>query len=250
MVGPTNSKITRVQPVFSYLEKNGGSDRPARLVEMAHDVAKIDNCGAINAVYLNPERKVLATAERLIWMLENAGMLAPYDGRRWSELRKRLENRDAVRKAIESLKAGKRRQTKFVLEGDTSADCLIECEHSLIWIEGKRFDWLAPHTTWDVSRDQLARNVEAAWSLACEAKKEYRVLICHEYPLKHHEDALLKGYRAGTWSAGWPHIPESERPELAKRIGTLTWGEITGKWSGIPMLDGDSRLAISQPTIA
>ena len=51
---------------------------------------------------------------------------------------------------------------------------------ALIWIEGKRFDWLDPSTTWDVTRDQLARNIEAVASLAGAASKDYRLLICHE----------------------------------------------------------------------
>jgi hypothetical protein len=54
---------------------------------------------------------------------------------------------------------------ELIPEGPTPADCLIECEHAFIWIEGKRFDWLSPSTTWDVMRDQLARHVEAVWSL-------------------------------------------------------------------------------------
>ena len=74
----------------------------------------------------------------------------------------------------------------------------MECEHAFIWIEGKRFDWLSPSTTWDVSRDQLARNIEAVWTLASKAGKDYRLLICHEFDFKHHEMALLDGYRNGT----------------------------------------------------
>jgi hypothetical protein len=64
----------------------------------------------------------------------------------------------------------------------------------LIWIEGKRDDWLSPSTKWDVTRDQLARNVDAAWCIASK-KQDDRVLICHEYPLEHHEVSLLEGYR-------------------------------------------------------
>ena len=52
------------------------------------------------------------------------------------------------------------------LEGSTHADCLIECQRAFVWIEGKRNDWLSPSTKWDVTRDQLARNLEAVWWLA------------------------------------------------------------------------------------
>jgi hypothetical protein len=56
------------------------------------------------------------------------------------------------------------------------------------------------------------------------------MIICHEYPLKHHEQSLLEGYRSGTWSAGWPHISEDQRHEFSVRIGTLTWDAIVHTW--------------------
>lgn len=115
---------------------------------------------------------------------------------------------------------------RLVLEGKTHADCLIECEDAFIWIEGKRFDWLSPSTTWDVARDQLARNLEAVWSVARASGKNYCLLICHEHPLKHHEECLIDGYRKGTWAGGWPHIAEEQRREFGTRIGTITWSMI------------------------
>lgn len=78
------------------------------------------------------------------------------------------------------------------LEGHTSADCLIECERAFLWIEGKRNDWLEYSATWDVTRDQLARNAEAAPLVAKEHGKRSVVIVCHERPLKHHEEALLR----------------------------------------------------------
>jgi hypothetical protein len=93
---------------------------------------------------------------------------------------------------------------ELVLEGSTSCDCLIECDQALIWIEGKRNDWLASSIKWDVSPDQLARNIEAVWSLAQAFGKDYAIIICHEHQLKFHEVALIDGYRrgyAGRWFA-------------------------------------------------
>jgi hypothetical protein len=242
MVAPTNSKVTRVLPIFGWLIAKGGRDWPARLLEMADGFPILGECGAFKKHWLDPERKVRATKDRLIWMLRNANSLTPRNRRRRDELRGRVKDQNAVHEAIENLKAGKAPRKGFGLEGPSHADCLIECEHMFLWIEGKRFDSLDPSTTWDVCRDQLARNVEAVRSLAHEADKEYRVLVCHEFPLKHHEASLLDGYRAGTWAAGWPHIDESDRPKFAERIGTLTWSKITDRWPDIPMMDGDSRL--------
>jgi len=69
------------------------------------------------------------------------------------------------------------------LEGSTHADCLIECERAFVWIEGKRNDWLSPSIKWDVTRDQLARNLDAVWQLAGQARKDFWLLICHEHDL-------------------------------------------------------------------
>lgn len=236
MADESNSRLTRVQPVFKWLKEQDDEFWPARLVSLAHGVEKLANCGPIERVHLDLELEVSATPARLIWMLENASRLVPSNGRNWGQLSKRVADQAKVREAIEALKAGKAPAREFVLEGRTHADCLIECEHALIWIEGKRFDWLSPSTTWDVNRDQLARNVEAAWTLAQKAGKEYRLLICHEFPLKHHEVALLGGYRAGTWSAGLPHISPQDRQQFRERIGTLTWNEIARAWSTMPAL--------------
>jgi hypothetical protein len=104
---------------------------------------------------------------------------------------------------------------------------------SLLRRRSKNNRWLSPSTTWNTSWDQFARNVEAAWSLAESAGKEYRL---HEYPLKHHEASLLKGYPRGTWSAGWPHISEEHRREFFTRIGTLTWAEIVREWPQLQKL--------------
>jgi hypothetical protein len=98
-------------------------------------------------------------------------------------------------------------------------------------VEGKRNDWLQPGTKWDISRDQLARDAEAAWLWAERfGDAEFRLLICHEHELKHHEQALLDGYRTGSWSAGWPHLSQQTRNHLAARIGTIRWNEILHRW--------------------
>lgn len=203
---------------------------------MAQGIAAPPTCGPVSKCSLEIEVKVPASADRLAWMIRNVERLAPQDGKMLQDLRKRVtDDPQATEQALASLDSGNRRgiPPKLVLEGNTHADCLIECETALIWIEGKRFDWLSPGIKWDISRDQLARNVEAAWSLARAARKEYCVLICHEHPLKHHESALVGGYHNGTWTAGWPHMPEEQRRAFGQRIGTLTWGKIVRKWPAL-----------------
>jgi hypothetical protein len=233
MDGSTNSRDTRVLPVFKCLRENGGHGWPQRLVQLADGVAELEKCGALLRIELEKEREVPATRARLRWMIENASALVPTDGRRWRELHDRVSDREKVCKAVQSLIIGERIPRSLVLEGPTHADCLIDCEHALIWIEGKRLDWLSPCIDWDVTRDQLARNVEAVWSLAKASGKDYRMLICYEDTLKHHEISLVEGYRSGTWTAGWPHISAQQRREFSTRIGTITWREMADAWPAL-----------------
>jgi hypothetical protein len=238
MADTTNSRDTRGRPIFNWLTINGGDAWPARLIQLATGMNHVATLAPVSGVYLVPERAVSASPSRLAWMIRNANSLAPQDGRQWKVLRRRVENRKAVQRALALLEAGKTDgiPRSLVLEGTTHADCLIECERAFIWIEGKRFDWLSPSTTWDVARDQLARNLEAVASLASSFSRDYCLLICHEYPLKHHEIALVNGYRAGTWAGGWPHLPEDQRREFATRIGTVTWGTIATEWPSLRTL--------------
>lgn len=69
-----------------------------------------------------------------------------------------------------------------------------------------RLDFLFALT---VKRDQLARNLDAAWTLATAAAKDWWLVLCHEHRLKHREEHLIQRYRTGTWSAGLPHLPSA-----------------------------------------
>ena len=226
-----NSRRTRVQPVFAWLAAHGEADWPARLVALADGLEDSDEVGPPLRVWLDPERSVEPSARRLAWMLENAERLAPRDGGRWREFEQRVitnPQRDAARRLLET--GDTRIPPRLKLEGATHADCLIETAGAVIWIEGKRNDWLAPAITWDAVRDQLARNAEAAHLVAVSLRKRSLVIVCHEHPLKYHEQALLDGYRAGTWSAGWPHLDEALRRRLGAAMGTVTWKRLTAAW--------------------
>ncbi len=89
-------------------------------------------------------------------------MLVPRDGRQWDKLRVLVSDREAVRKALDLLDSGTAQgiSPSLEFEGPSHADCLIECEQTFIWIEGKRNDWLSPSTTWDVVRDQIAALID------------------------------------------------------------------------------------------
>jgi hypothetical protein len=165
-------------------------------------------------------------------MIRNAHRLAPQDGRQWQEYARRVINNPKKQWALALLDGGTCEGVpkELILEGSTHADCLIECERAFVWIEGKRNDWISPCIKWDVTRDQLARNLEAAWMLATASGKDFWFVICHEHELKHHESVLVEGYRNGTWSAGWPHLSDETRALFREKIGILTWGTILHHW--------------------
>lgn len=217
-----NSKRSRVDPVFGWLKAHRKPDWPLRLLRLADGLqVELDPGRATSVTF---ETAVLASQERLDWLVENVSRLG-HGGELLKEVRRRSTSTD-----------GRLR----VLEGTTYADCLIECERAIVWIEGKRHDWLSAGTKWDPRRDQLARNVEAAWltSLAHQ-KKEFFVLLCHEAGLSPADQALVDGYRSATLTAGLPHVEAEVRAEFAKRIGTVTWSAIVGEW---PEMRRDPRL--------
>jgi len=227
-----NSRRTRVKPTFSWLKDHAQHDWPARLLKLVDGLGVRAEPGGIipDGLHFEPERRVSPSPRRLAWLVRNAERLSPRDGRNWRQYQRRVIKHPGRADALVKLDADDSHgiDRRLILEGKTCADCLIECEKSVIWIEGKRNDWLDYSTTWDVTRDQLARNLEAAWLYA--DGKEFCLVICHEHPLKHHEQLLIDGYRHGTWAGGWPHLNADERKLLGSRIGTVTWSRLTTEW--------------------
>lgn len=233
--GDQNSRRTRIQPVFDWLSAHGDEHWPERMLRIVDGLDAVPSPGPLVRIDYVREPQVQPSARRLAWMIRNAGRLSPRDGRRWREYQTRVVENPRRASALEDLDRGETRglDKKLILEGPTSADCLIECEDTVIWVEGKRNDWLDYSTTWDVTRDQLARNAEAAWLYAAKRGKDACLVICHEHQLKHHEELLIEGYRAGSWVGGWPHLTTRERRILGARIGTLRWATFAEQWPAI-----------------
>jgi hypothetical protein len=231
-----NSRRTRVLPVLGWLRDHGEPGWPDALVAIAAGLAHAPKVGPASVVHLNKELKVPASARRLRWLLANGTRLTPSDGRRWRELEtrsRRVTSMDAVDRCLD---AGVSLPPLLTCEGETSGDCVIEGADAIVWIEGKRHDWLAPHTTWDSARDQLARNLEAAWIYASAQDKDFCLLICLEDELRYHEQLLVDGYRNASWSGGWPHLDPTERGMLGKRIGLVRWVDVANHWPGLRAL--------------
>ena len=172
-----NSKRSRVEPVFGGLVKHSGHNWPSDLLRLADGITVDNDAGKLLQATFLDEIKVPPTSQRLAWMIRNAPLLAPSDGRLYFEYDLRVSSHPQVGSVLARLDAGDTSAIprKLVFEGDTCCDCLIECEKLIIWIEGKLNDWLSPGTKWDVSRDQLARNLEAAWSMARRKNKDFPV---------------------------------------------------------------------------
>jgi hypothetical protein len=235
-----NSRRTRVVPIFEWLKAHGGDDWPQRLVDLADGIGAELRIGKPVSVEFEKEREVGASPERLAWMIKNAAGLIPRDGRLWRELRRRTVERPEHERAaaVARLQRGDIRIPRhFKLEGRTHADCFVDCEHAVLWIEGKRNDWLDPAIKWDSLRDQLARNLEAAWREAARDDKDFCLLICYERELKHHEQALIAGYRSLTWAGGLLHLSDDIRALLGARIGSVTWGTIVEQWPELRSLN-------------
>jgi len=236
-----HSGRTRVTPVFTWLQAHGGSDWVTELLRLADGIQVTNSVGEVVKLSVesepegNGEQEVEPSPARLAWMIRNAHRLAPTDGRQWTRYRERVIDNPGRDEALRTLDAGdaKGLPKELKLEGSTHADCVIECERAFVWIEGKRNDWLSPSIKWDVTRDQLARNLEAVWQLAGQAKKDFWLLICHEHDLKHHEQELVDGYRAGTWKAGFPHLSEDTRLSFRQKIGTVRWQTIRRHWPAL-----------------
>ena len=230
-----HSGRTRVTPVFTWLQAHGGSGWATELLCFADGIQLAHSVGEVMLLSVAEEREVEPSPARLAWMIRNADKLAPTDGRLWREYQRRVIDNPGREEALRALDAGdaKGLSRDLKLEGPTHADCLIECERAFVWIEGKRNDWLSPSIKWDVTRDQLARNLEAVWQLAEEARKDFWLLICHEHDLKHHEQELIDGYRAGTWKAGYPHLSVETRLLFRQKIGTVRWQTIFRRWPAL-----------------
>src|SRR5208337_3514518 len=126
---------------------------------------------------------------------------------------------DARREAVQNLLLagvnGSRNQW-WAFEGPTSVDCFLETSDMLLLIEGKRTDTVATYTDWCSVRHQIARNLEAAQSLA--NGKRYGVIVAAEKHIDVSSEEIKRGL---------PHMNQSERAFLAGHyLGCITWKQI------------------------
>src|SRR5581483_4053622 len=106
-----NSKRTRVEPVFCWLSEHGGPGWPAELLSLCEGLhlppqelpqslgrrgrskrplVNFDPGPVIcEGIHFAKERRVKASPDRLAWIIRNAHRLAPSNGKKWKDYRKR-----------------------------------------------------------------------------------------------------------------------------------------------------------------
>jgi hypothetical protein len=104
----------------------------------------------------------------------------------------------------------------WAFEGFTEADCLLRTDRLTLIVEGKRTESLAGDTEWLPKRNQLARNLEAAFN----AGEHGYVLLALEEELPELDvEKLVAG--------GCPHLDADVRSQVAGRfLGQRTWAEL------------------------
>jgi hypothetical protein len=118
----------------------------------------------------------------------------------------------------------------WAFEGFTYADCCLDTDRFALVVEGKRFERLAESVSWVEGRNQLARNLEVAATLARESgSRDYAVLMIGPTGTAGPSDAEL--------TKGWPHLSPNEQDELlAHYLGATTWQRVC-EATGLPYED-------------
>jgi len=171
-------------------------------------------------------RWLIENPSRLTWPTDNEsgkGKVPRTFGDPTQSLRSRLVNDDldARSEALDALAAdgaaGSRRKW-WAFEGFTSVDCVLESDHLLVLIEGKRTESISAATDWYPQRNQIVRNVEVASCVAAEVGKDFGAILCAETHLELSEQAFTDGL---------PHLSEPEQKALwAHYWGCVTWQQI------------------------
>ena len=252
-MGEKNSSITRVWPVILELLQTVGSSTAVRFItELAFKTSGNTLASELRAAASSirqdlierplrprsingldvrlPEcfEYVIPPSERfLLWLLEHTGQsCVPREGlskeqrsagRRndlfgTTEILRTEARAEAVRNLLVKGVNDSRHQW-WALEGPTVVDCFFENDDLLLIIEGKRTEPISPGTDWYAARHQIARNLEAAQSVA--RGRKYGVVLIAEQKLEVTEGQII---------IGLPHMAPTEAKFLAGHfIGCVTW---------------------------
>jgi len=106
----------------------------------------------------------------------------------------------------------------WAFEGFTRVDCLLETEHFILLIEGKRTEPFSPSTAWFPGRNQVLRNLDVAREVAGQRNKNYAVMVMAE---DHIDPVTIDGV-----DRSLPHLSQRDCSFLLDHyLGCITWSQ-------------------------
>lgn len=105
----------------------------------------------------------------------------------------------------------------WAFEGFTEADCCLETERLVLFIEGKRNESLGSSTNWYPARNQLVRNLEVGQEYAGD--KDFAVFVIAEQDIGLIIPDMV--------NQSLPHFSHAERKTLMKHyLGCILWADL------------------------
>jgi hypothetical protein len=249
-VGKFDSSKTRVAPVFDALldlDSSGAGWLPPLLrlpradgesgCECRVDDAKIER----HAWHGNPrERRLDPPVSVLAFLLRTL-----FGSRRTSDIPKRqaLFDGDSIvlAEGFQLLEErGYVRRAWWIFEGQTSVDAYLETDRALVLIEGKRTErGDTSYTTYMPGRNQMLRNIDAAWDIRGEKCIAAFYIVEGRPPdptavPERWKQIARNTICPDTLAAALPHRSEEQRAAMARAFcGVTTWHAVV-KAVGLP----------------
>lgn len=227
-MGEKDSSLTRVQPVFDYINKN--SDNLNKFLSLFSKKVIIKN-DILEYKYGYDEKAIPPVNSLLVWCINNIDKLNNNEFEKLQNScsetdRKRYllfkNNAETKKEALEKLKEKCIPQKGwYIFEGYTKPDIYIETENIILIGEGKRTEpELTNYTKWMPHRDQLIRHID---SVIDRPKKVYSFLIVEDKEMydvnQYYKDAVYKD--------SLPHRNSEDIQKIKDTyIGCTTWKEI------------------------
>jgi hypothetical protein len=267
MGGRNDSSKWRVQPVFSYLEREnplgwvrtllglaafGGAGLGEResLARLDLDSPRVDFADATRVSEGRPnrrERSFAPSRKLLEWLIVNPKSRVPkrlsMDPAVASKRQRLIASSDgeAEREALNDFRKGGAAAEWCTFEGPTYPDVVIETREALIVVEGK-FTEPGPtkHSTWMKVRHQMLRHLDGAFESRGERQRLFGLLIVEgELPDERVVPRVWSRAAEATRSSeavreSLPHRPDEERREIRDAfLGVVTWQRIVQEF-GLP----------------
>ncbi len=220
MGNKVDSSLTRVAPFFLWLTRRKGvppfewipemirsGDKDRSLVGSLAQVIENDLRSSPGSVEIVLEKSLPPREAFLRWLIENPEKLS------WEKMESSISEKDAdtpgkklnksnrlklrtagtergktieeAKKRLDSAGAEGSRFKWWAFEGFTSVDCTIRTENALILVEGKRTESVSKKASWYEGRNQIVRNIEAAYQWANktlpQGKTVGSVLVIHTF---------------------------------------------------------------------